>query len=232
MPKRFLVRTAKVITASVLGFSVGAIGYSVDRCQQTGRFRLLTTSPEEDIEIGNRMSHSLLSSLPRDLVLSASHPLVRICQRITDRIALASEAKNIRFEVVIVSDSSAKVIALPNGDIVMHAGLLATVNSELELARIIAREMARTIMRHSSEVVTFSDLARIPSGILYSVGVLRWLAVRMAAKERRLTDFPSSSKLEQEADSYAQQLLDQAGYSDVGISEELKYWTGRISSQV
>jgi len=234
MPKKWLVRTAQAVGVSILGFSIGVISYSLDRNPQTGRFRLLTTSQEEDVEIGNRISHSLLSSLPRELVLSASHPLTQICQRIADRIALSGDAEKIRFEMVIISDTEKRIASLPNGDIVIHAGLLGNIVSEPELAKLIAREMARTILRHSSEVVTFSDLARIPSGFLYSVGKFHWLAMKMAQPERRLADLPRTERLEKEAEEFADKLLGQAGYSEGSKQDnsELKYWADRISSQL
>ena len=217
-------RLAKFVAGSVVTFSVAAVGHSLNRCPQTGRLRLLMTSPEEDVEIGNRMSHSLLSSLPREAVLASSHPLTRICQRIADRISLAADVsgRQLNFEVIVLTDSLRNAYSLPNGDIVVHAGLVGDVRNEDELAGLLAHEMAHTILRHSSEVVSISDMARIPSGFLYSAvaltgsgfisGALRWLAVEMTQPERLLVELPTSRRLESEADKFGVDLMVRAGY--------------------
>lgn len=231
---KFVRRVIKLVAGSVITFSVAAVGHSLNRCPQTGRYRLLMTSPDEDVEIGNRMSHSLLSSLPKDAVLPSSHPLTRLCQRLVDRISLACDfekGQNLAFEIIVVSDTLKNAYSIPNGDIVVHAGLIGDVRNEDELAGLLAHEMAHTILRHSSEVVSISDLARVPSGFLYSAialtgpgvisGALRWLAVEMTQPERLLAELPTSRRLEAEADQYGVDLMVRAGYSP---RKFLEYW--------
>lgn len=234
--RRILHRTTQIVAGSVVVFSVAAVAHSVDKCPHTGRLRLLITSPDEDIEIGNRMSHAMLSSIPRDLVLASSHPLTRVCQRIVDRIALSSDLKS--FNIILISDSNKNAFSLPNGDIVVHAGLIGDVTNEHELAGLLSHEIAHAILRHSSEVVSLSDLARIPSGFLYSAvavsgsglfsGLLRWMAVEMAQPERLLVELPTSRRLEREADRVGIDLMTRAGYDPVAIRT---YWERQPESE-
>ena len=234
--RHILHRTTQIVTGSVVVFSVAAVAHSVDKCPRTGRIRLLITSPDEDIEIGNRMSHAILSSIPRDLVLPSSHPLTRVCQRIVDRIALSSDLKS--FNIILISDSNKNAFSLPNGDIVINAGLIGDVKNEHELAGLLSHEIAHAILRHSSEVVSLSDLARIPSGFLYSAvaasgaglvsGLFRWMAVEMAQPERLLVELPTSRRLEGEADRVGIDLMAQAGYDPVAIRT---YWERQPESE-
>jgi predicted Zn-dependent protease len=220
----WIKRSVQFFGGSLMVFSAAAFAHAVDRCPQTGRYRLLTTSLEEDVAIGNRISHSLLGSVQRELVLPSSHPLTRICQRILDRIALSQpkEKHTFSFEIVIVSDSSDSIYSLPNGDIILHAGVLGSIRNEEELAGLLAHHMAHTILRHSSEVVSFSDLTRLPSGFLYSAvavlgdgiisNALRWLAVEMTQPERMLMQVSYSENLLLEADRLGADLMSSAGY--------------------
>lgn len=191
------------------------------------------TSPEEDIDVGNKLSHSIISSVQSELVLPRSHPLTRICQQVVDRIVVGANVKSGGFKIIIISDSQVNAISLPNGDIIVHAGLIGSVRNEDELAGVLAHEMAHTILRHSSEVVVVSDIARIPSGFLYSAAFaaggsgiisagLRWLAMKLAQPERLLADLPVSRKVEAEADKVGMSLMAESGFDPESFVE---YWS-------
>lgn len=166
--RKVLHRVSQVMAGSVIVFSAATISHSVNQCPYTGRWRLSMTSPEEDIDVGNKLSHSIISSVQSELVLPTSHPLTRICQQVVDRIVVGANVKSGGFKIILISDSQVNAVSLPNGDIIVHAGLIGSVRDEDELAGVLAHEMAHTILRHSSEVVAVSDIARIPSGFLYS----------------------------------------------------------------
>ena len=112
---------------SVVVFTVSAFVHAVDISPHTNRIRLAMTSAEEDIDIGNRLSKSLL--LGNENILPSSHPLTRIVQRIADRLF----PNGVKI-IIIISDSLHNAISLPKGDIILHAGLIGTVKSEDELA--------------------------------------------------------------------------------------------------
>ena len=224
------------MAVGVVGFTGATIAYSINRCPYTGRLRLSMTSPAEDVEVGHRLSRTVMSELPPDTLLPVSHPLTRICQSVVDRIVVDSgdvdSSTDVHFKIMIVSDSRKNAISLPNGDIIVFAGLIASVTTEDELAALLAHEMAHTILRHSSEVVAVSDIARIPSGFLYSAvavsgsGILssafRWLAVKMTQPERFLTELPMSRKLESEADLMGLELMARAGFNPGAVVD---YWS-------
>jgi len=226
----------------VVIFSTAAFAHAVDVCPFTGRYRLSITTGDEDIDIGDRMSIDLIDEkFGKQMILPQSHPLTRCVQRIADRLTqvaietaitpvFASKSAH-PMRIMIVSDSSENAIALPNGDIFLHAGLIGSVENEDELAGLIAHEIAHVLCRHSSEVVAFSDLARIPSGFLYSAtlfsgdtivsGLVRWIALKFTSPDRLLTEFPISRKLEAEADYLAVKVSCMAGYD---LGRILDYW--------
>lgn len=234
------LRSIYRVTMGSLGvFSASALAFSVDRCPYTGRFRLLTTTAEQEIEIGNRLSHSLISSLPSDRVLSSTHPLTRMCQKIVDRIVLnSSELVYSQYKVIVISDSLKDCFSLPNGDIVLHAGLLADIESETDLAIILSRAIAHAVLRHSSEVTSLIDLTRIPSRFLFQLvsfagigplaSAFKWLAQPSMSV--------SSPKLEAEAAVFALELLKnyqvELGTQISPDQQNLAYWKRRISTQI
>jgi len=241
-PQKYIKYFTKVIGGSVVIFSTAAFAHAVDVCPFTGRYRLSMTTGDEDIDIGDRMSTDLIDEkFGKQMILPPSHPLTRCVQRIADRLTrvaietartpvdASKSAHSMR--IMIVSDSSENAIALPNGDIFVHAGLIGSVENEDELAGLIAHEIAHVLCRHSSEVVAVSDLARIPSGFLYSAtmvsgdtivsGLLRWIALRFTSPDRLLTEIPISRKLEAEADYLAVKYSCMAGYD---LGRILDYW--------
>lgn len=228
----FLHRLSQVVAGSLIAFTGAAVAHSVEQCPVTGRWRLLMTSLEEDEEVGTKISHALLSGYAPDLVLASSHPLTRICQHLADRIAQPGYSGTAKgFKVIVISDSRKNAFSLPNGDIIVHAGLVGDVADENELAGLLAHEMAHTILRHSSEVVSVSDFMRIPSGLVYSAvassgssvvtGAFRWLAVEMVRPERFITGLPVSRRLEAEADRVGLDLMVNAGFDPRAMA---RYW--------
>jgi predicted Zn-dependent protease len=219
---RHLMRRISQVTLGSIGvFTVASFAHSLNKCSYSKRWRLLITSPDEEIDMGNRISHSIVSSTDNDLLLSGTHPLARICQKIVDRLVVASNLSG-GFRVVIISDSRNHSIALPNGDIIIHAGLIGFVESESELAGVLSREIAHSILRHGSEVVTLSDLARIPSGFLYSLvpymgsylsSSMKWFAVQMAQPDRILSEIPMSDKLINEANRLGLKMMASSGFN-------------------
>ena len=229
MSKKHLVhRLSRITGASVGLFSAAALGFSLNKCPYTGRVRLLTSTLEQDLDVGNRISHTLVSN--SDYVLPSSHPLSRICQKIVDKLVLSSG--NLRWsqmKVIVISDSSKQIFSLPNGDIIVHAGAIGDVNTKAELAGLLSNAISHALLRHSSEVVSFKDLVRLPSGFLYSLvpvaggatsiwgGLISWLL----PEERKISEF-RSPKQETEADAFAVKVMREAGYDAQALIELLR----------
>ena len=230
MSKKHLVhRLSRITVASVGLFSAAALGFSLNKCPYTGRFRLLTSTLEQDLDVGNRISHTLVSN--SDYVLPSSHPLSRILQKIVDKLVLRSSG-NLRWsqmKVIVISDSSKQIFSLPNGDIIVHAGAIGDVNTKAELAGLLSNAISHALLRHSSEVVSFKDLVRLPSGFLYSLvpvaggatsiwgGLISWLL----PEERKISEF-RSPKQETEADAFAVKVMQEAGYDAQALIELLR----------
>lgn len=54
-----------------------------------------------------------------------------------------------QFEVTVLRDATLGAFAMPDGRIYVHTGLLSRIESEAQLATILAREMAHVIRRHA-----------------------------------------------------------------------------------
>ncbi len=68
---------------------------------------------------------------------------------------LVSNSQDVRqnFEFFLVKDSTLNAFALPGGYIGVHTGLIATAQSESELAAVLAHEIAHVTQRHLSRMI-------------------------------------------------------------------------------
>jgi predicted Zn-dependent protease len=60
---------------------------------------------------------------------------------------------NISLQVKVIQDPSLNALALPNGVIYVHTGILARIDNEAQLAALLAHEMVHCIHRHALQVL-------------------------------------------------------------------------------
>jgi beta-barrel assembly-enhancing protease len=73
--------------------------------------------------------------------------LARLGERLTPDALRAVGGPDLRFSVI--RDPTLNVFALPDGRVFVHTGLLAAVESEAQLALILAGELAHVVLRHA-----------------------------------------------------------------------------------
>jgi predicted Zn-dependent protease len=137
--------------------------------------------------------------------------LMQLADRLTPESAKPAGAPTVKVEVL--RDPTLNAFALPDGRLFVHTGLLAAVESEAQLALLLAREIAHVVHRHGLGASRAGRLAPVepPDAIALSP-----TAAAIVARNLRLSAVAAVSgwgpTLEQETDAVALAWLVRAGW--------------------
>lgn len=133
------------------------------------------------------------------------------------RLVTAAGGDPAAFHFFVVSEIQPNAFAIPGGYIFVFDGLLAKLNSEDELAGVLAHETGHVMHNHffkDDSKVTAMSLATI-AAILLSRGSGAAASIAIAANISAQLHF--SRENEEEADASGMQYLKQAGYDPKGM---------------
>jgi predicted Zn-dependent protease len=130
-----------VLVACVASLSAGCAVNPV-----SGRSEVAVLSADEERELGDEEAKKVEASLG----LVADPALRGYVQAVGDRIAKQSPRQDVPYTFQIVNQPAPNAFALPNGNIYVSRGLLVLVNSEDELAGVLAHEVVHVAARWST----------------------------------------------------------------------------------
>ncbi|NLM37617.1 MAG: M48 family metallopeptidase [Firmicutes bacterium] len=134
-------------------------------------------------------------------------------------VKACSRRKELQFKLTVVEEDSVNAFALPAGYIFVHTGLLSYVQSDGELAGVLAHEIAHVDRKHG-----MSALKR-QLGMALLLQILLKDASEQITKigniAVNLTQLGYGREAEYEADRYGVYFMERAGYSR---TEFLSFW--------
>lgn len=143
--------------------------------------------------------------------------------------ALIDELEDSHFEnweVLVFQEDSANAFALPGKKIGIHTGLLEIVESQAQLASVVAHEVAHVLARHGHE--RFSQAQAIHIGLEITEGILqtdeqtRQVLMGVLGLGAHLgISLPYSRAHETEADLMGLQLMAEAGFQP---KASIQFW--------
>lgn len=141
---------------------------------------------------------------------------------IGQRLAKLMGRDEFTYEFNIIEDPTPNAFALPGGKIFFHTGMLQLMDSEAELAGVMAHEIAHSVLSHSytkiAESATTETVANIGSGLLSGViGVDQDITNKAFNLGGVLLNKEFSRDKEKQADVLGLRVLDAAGYSADGL---------------
>jgi predicted Zn-dependent protease len=147
--------------------------------------------------------------------------IVDLVNTVGNRIANSLPGKLFNYHFYVVQDDSFNAFASPSGHIFIHSGLIEQIESEEELAGILAHEIAHVSCRHISESIERSSKTRMMSmaGLVASIllgmtgagdAANAVMVGSMAAQES--TSLAYSREFERQADQVAMEHLSRCGY--------------------
>lgn len=127
----------------ILCFSVQLLSCAVNPA--TGEQDFVLMSETEELAIGRTYSKQVMTQYRR----YDSPGLQRYIQSVGDRLATLSHRRNLVYRFTLLDSTQVNAFALPGGYIYITRGLLAYLNSEAELAAVLAHEIGHVTARHS-----------------------------------------------------------------------------------
>ncbi|NLC53999.1 MAG: M48 family metalloprotease [Firmicutes bacterium] len=134
-------------------------------------------------------------------------------------VQVCSRRKELKFSLTVVEDDSVNAFALPAGYIFVHTGLLTYVQSDGELAGVLAHEIAHVDRKHGMNAIK----RQLGLGLLLQIFLKDAgdQVARIGNLAINLTQLGYGREAEYEADRYGVYFMERAGYPRTEI---LNFW--------
>ena len=134
---------------------------------------------------------------------------------IGQKLAKLMGRNEFEYEFNIIEDPTPNAFALPGGKIFFHTGMLELMDSEAELAGVLAHEIAHSVLSHSYKQIGESALTSTASNVISSL--LGSGAGTVSNVGGLLLNQKFSRDKEKQSDILGLRVLDAAGYSADGL---------------
>ncbi|MBR9910992.1 MAG: M48 family metalloprotease [Gammaproteobacteria bacterium] len=201
------------VAAVALGLTLlGLAGCSVNPA--TGTPNLVFMSESKEISLGKEMHEKILQSAP----VYPDEELTAYINAIGQKLVQSSHRPELEYHFTIIDSPDINAFALPGGYVYINRGLIGYLQSEAQLAAVLAHEIGHITARHSVK----QDTARKGSGVATIVSVLAtgstvvgdvadlWGTAAVSGYGR---------EMELEADSLGAEYLYRAGYNPKAMIE-------------
>ena len=178
----------------------------------TNKKEIQFISESQEVDIGQKNYAPARQQQGGDYILDSE--LTAYLQSIGNKLAAASD-RQLPYEFVLVNDSVPNAWAMPGGKIAFNRGLLYELNSEAELAAVMAHEIVHAAARHGAQNMEQGMLmqgAVMAAGIAARNNDYANLIVGGAQLSSQLIATKFSRNDESEADLYGMRYMKKAGY--------------------
>jgi predicted Zn-dependent protease len=127
----------------------------------TGRGNLVLMGEEGEKEIGAEEHQKVLDSMP----LYEDEELLAYVTRVGNDIARVSHRDDLEYHFTIIDSPEINAFALPAGYVYVNRGLLTFINTEAELAAVLAHEIGHITARHAVVQHARTGLANVASTV-------------------------------------------------------------------
>lgn len=153
---RHTIRLFAFCAISSTSFSV--ISAQID-LPELGDSSSALVSPAKEYELGQTWLRMYRSRVP-----TSSDPLLYdYLEQLLNKLALHSQLKDRRLELVVAKNPTLNAFAVPGGVVGVHTGLLLYAESEHQLASVLAHELAHLSQRHFARGLEQQKNASIPT---------------------------------------------------------------------
>ncbi len=183
----------------------------------------LISIPEE-----REMGQKLLKTILPQVQLVTDPEVDEFVERIGRNILRVIPAKFFHYKFFVINDPALNAFAMPGGMVFVHSGLIEAIDSENELACVLAHEFAHVQGRHIARRMDNMKYVNIGTAVLAIAGLFlgggeagsALLTGSMALNQSISLEYSRAD--EQEADRRAFQWICKAGYDPRGLKTTLE----------
>ncbi len=209
--------SAKPLASLMAAVALATAGCAVNPV--TGRPEVVLTSEAAEVRLGDEAS----KVVEQQMGLVDDPGLIAYVVAVGQRVARQSPRRTVSYRFAIVDQEAPNAFAIPGGRVYVSRGLLTLVNSEDELACVLAHEIAHVAARHHAQrqtrATTVGLLGLGPAlvGALLGDSAGRVLSAPFRALGGGLIASYSREQ-EREADRVGQQMAAQAGMDPAAMA--------------
>ena len=134
--------------AGAFDFNFGDIGKAIKTLGNIKDATTDITEPQE-IELGEAIASNLLGAAP----LLKKPTVQQYVNQVGQWLALQTERPDLPWRFGVLDDPNINAFATPGGNIFITLGLLQRMNSEAELAGVLAHEIAHVLKKHHLQAI-------------------------------------------------------------------------------
>jgi predicted Zn-dependent protease len=199
MINKILVRSLTTLTSLVLlGCATNPI---------TGRDELMLYSEEDDFALGRQVAPRLEAALGDRI---DSEALQLYVDRVGQRIALVCHHPEWEYHYIAVDHEMVNAMALPGGYIYITRGMLERLQTEGQLAAVLAHETVHVVGRHTASQMSKQTAMSIATLAVLATG--NGTGSRLAMMTNQVMSLSYSREDEAESDTAGLDYLVKAGY--------------------
>lgn len=202
----------------------------------TGEKQFVAISPAQEVRLGLESAPQMAREMGGEV--PASDPRAQEVQKMGQYLVDHTDAKKSpwKFQFHLLADEkTVNAFALPGGQIFITLGLLNDLQTEAQLAGVLAHEMGHVIERHSAQQMAKNQLGQM---LVVAVGTAASddqggtsnSPAMIAAIVNQMIQLRYSRGDESQADTWGIKLMSQVGYDPramIQVMEILKKATGR-----
>jgi predicted Zn-dependent protease len=209
----------KIILLVVLSIALG-LGCTTMYNSATGRNEFIMISTTEEVQMGQSI-HQTISSQNR---VSTDRELVSRINKIGQRLARISDRQDYTYNFFVIESKELNAFTTPGGNIYIYTGLLEKLQTEDQIAFVLAHEMGHCAARHTTKKFQAALGYNLIGNILLSrvqEGSMRQVASLSSGAIMSLVFSAYGRHDEYEADRLGVKYLYLAGYEPQGAIDSL-----------
>ncbi|MEX1198868.1 MAG: M48 family metalloprotease [Pseudohongiellaceae bacterium] len=190
----------------------------------TGRPNLVLMGESREMEIGREEHEKVLSSMR----VMEEGPVTEYVREVGQRVADASHRDDLEYTFTVIDSPEINAFALPGGYVYINRGLLAFLNTEDQLAAVLAHEVGHITARHAVQQQARGNLGRTAAGIGGFVAAVATGSAYVGSELSQLGSLWTQAGVsgfgrenELEADSLSAEYLRTAGYDPQAVLDVL-----------
>ena len=193
----------------------------------TGQSQHISITPDQEIRLGLQAAPQMAAQMGGEV--PNSDPRAQKVETIGQYLIAHSDARKgpWQFDFHLLADAQTiNAFALPGGQIFITLGLYNKLNTEAELAGVLAHEIGHVIQRHSAQQMAKGQLGQI---LVVATGVgagsshnSPQSAAAVASVINQMVQLRYGRKDELEADEWGLLIMTQAGYNPYAMLQVMK----------